>query len=62
MPYKDETSYENSLMIRQSGALALSSLHNVFLSLPDKSRSVYIILVNYQIENAHAHYQGKIFI
>ncbi|XP_051173962.1 origin recognition complex subunit 2 [Leptopilina boulardi] len=61
MPYKDETSYENSLMIRQSGALALSSLHNVFLSLPDKSRSVYIILVNYQIENAHAHYQGMAF-
>lgn len=60
LPYKEETLYENSLMVRQSGALALSSLRNVFLSLPDKSRSVYTILVNYQIENANANYQGEI--
>lgn len=61
MPYKEETLYENSLMVRQSGALALSSLHNVFLSLPDKSKSVYIIVVKYQIENANAHYPGMAF-
>ncbi|XP_033214629.1 origin recognition complex subunit 2 [Belonocnema kinseyi] len=61
LPYKEETLYENSLMVRQSGALALSSLHNVFLSLPDKSRSVYTILVNYQIENGGANYQGMAF-
>ena len=49
-------------MVRQSGALALSSLHNVFLSLPDKSRSVYTILVKYQIENSGANYQGRFSI
>lgn len=29
-PYSEETSYENSLLVQQSGALALSSLIHVF--------------------------------
>ena len=30
LPYTEETSYENSLLVQQSGALALSSLIHVF--------------------------------
>lgn len=51
LPYEAETSYESSLLIQQSGALALSSLHNVFLSLTSNAKAIYKHLIRYQLDN-----------
>ncbi|KAG6795306.1 origin recognition complex subunit 2 isoform X1 [Apis mellifera caucasica] len=51
LPYQEETSYESSLLVQQTGALALSSLHNVFLSLTSNAKSIYILLAKYQLSN-----------
>ncbi|XP_015109849.1 origin recognition complex subunit 2 [Diachasma alloeum] len=62
LPYEAETSYESSLMVQQSGALALSSLHNVFASLTTNAKAIYIILVKHQIENGKSNlYPGMAF-
>ncbi|KAK0173106.1 hypothetical protein PV328_006349 [Microctonus aethiopoides] len=50
MPYEAETSYESSLLVQRSGALALSSLYNVFASLTTNAKAIYTILVKYQLE------------
>ncbi|XP_071940938.1 origin recognition complex subunit 2-like [Antedon mediterranea] len=50
-PYTEETSYENSLLVQHSGALALSSLKNVLRSLTPNARGIFDIIVNYQLEN-----------
>ncbi|XP_033098162.1 origin recognition complex subunit 2-like [Anneissia japonica] len=50
-PYTEETSYENSLLVQHSGALALSSLTNVLRSLTPNARGIFEIIVNYQLEN-----------
>ncbi|XP_053135357.1 origin recognition complex subunit 2 isoform X2 [Hemicordylus capensis] len=50
-PYVEETSYENSLLIQQSGALALSSLTHVLRSLTPNARGIFRLLVQYQLEN-----------
>ncbi|XP_076242328.1 origin recognition complex subunit 2 isoform X2 [Calliopsis andreniformis] len=52
LSYQEETSYESSLMVQQSGSLALSSLHNVFLSLNSNAKSIYILLAKYQLSNS----------
>ncbi|KAJ8920979.1 hypothetical protein NQ315_015774 [Exocentrus adspersus] len=62
LPYIEETSFERSMMIQQSGTLALSSLKNVFLSLTTNSKNIYIIIVKNQLENAkNQYYQGMAF-
>ncbi|XP_015604152.1 origin recognition complex subunit 2 [Cephus cinctus] len=61
LPYVAETSYENSLMVKQSGSLALSSLRNVFLSLTSNAKSIYILLVKHQLENNSKNYPGMAF-
>lgn len=38
LPYTEETSYENSLLVQQTGALALSSLTHVLRSLTPNAR------------------------
>lgn len=38
LPYTEETSYENSLLVQQTGALALSSLTHVLRSLTSNAR------------------------
>ncbi|XP_076300972.1 LOW QUALITY PROTEIN: origin recognition complex subunit 2-like [Lasioglossum baleicum] len=52
LSYQEETSYESSLLVQQSGALALSSLQNVFLSLTSNAKSIYILLAKYQLSNS----------
>ncbi|XP_047358629.1 origin recognition complex subunit 2 [Vespa velutina] len=54
LPYEAETSYESSLLIQHSGALALSSLRNVFLSLTSNARAIYKLLIQYQLDNSNA--------
>nr|XP_050856999.1 origin recognition complex subunit 2 isoform X1 [Vespula vulgaris] len=53
LPYEAETSYESSLLIQHSGALALSSLQNVFLSLTSNARAIYKLLIQYQLDNSN---------
>ncbi|KAM4667859.1 origin recognition complex subunit 2 isoform 2-T2 [Amazona ochrocephala] len=50
-PYVEETSYENSLLVQQSGSLALSSLTHVLLSLTVNARGIFRLLAQYQLEN-----------
>lgn len=49
--YRDETSYENSLLVRQSGTLALNSLTHVTKSLTPNARGIFELLVKYQLEH-----------
>lgn len=50
-PYHNETSYENSLLVQQSGSLALSSLIHVTNSLTPNARGIFELLVKYQLEH-----------
>ncbi|XP_077581281.1 origin recognition complex subunit 2 [Stigmatopora nigra] len=49
--YTEETSYENSLLVRQTGALALSSLTHVLRSLTPNARGIFKLLMKFQLEN-----------
>ncbi|PIK36669.1 putative origin recognition complex subunit 2-like [Apostichopus japonicus] len=49
--YTEETSYENSLLVRQSGALTLSSINHVLKSVPPNVQGVFNILVEAQLEH-----------
>ncbi|KAM4551473.1 origin recognition complex subunit 2 [Odontesthes bonariensis] len=49
--YTEETSYENSLLVQQTGALALSSLTHVLRSLTPNARGIFKLLVGFQLEN-----------
>uniref|UniRef100_A0A667ZIE7 Origin recognition complex subunit 2 n=1 Tax=Myripristis murdjan TaxID=586833 RepID=A0A667ZIE7_9TELE len=49
--YAEETSYENSLLVQQTGALALSSLTHVLRSLTTNARGIFKLLVQFQLEN-----------
>ncbi|NXN92485.1 ORC2 protein, partial [Rhinopomastus cyanomelas] len=50
-PYVEETSYENSFLVQQSGSLALSSLTHVLRSLTLNARGIFKLLAQYQLEN-----------
>ncbi|KAL7306742.1 hypothetical protein TKK_0001111 [Trichogramma kaykai] len=60
-PYEAETSYESSLLVQKSGALALLSLQNVFMSLTSNAKAIYILLVKYQLQHGGANYAGMAF-
>ncbi|XP_048809160.1 origin recognition complex subunit 2 isoform X2 [Lagopus muta] len=61
-PYVEETSYENSLLVQQSGSLALSSLTHVLHSLTPNARGIFRLLAQYQLENKdNASYPGLSF-
>ncbi|XP_065493990.1 origin recognition complex subunit 2 isoform X1 [Caloenas nicobarica] len=49
-PYAEETSYENSFLVQQSGSLALSSLTHVLRSLTPNARGIFRLLARYQLE------------
>ncbi|XP_056009143.1 origin recognition complex subunit 2-like isoform X3 [Ostrea edulis] len=51
LPYKDETSYENSLLVQQTGSLALSSMSHVMKSLTTNAKQIFLLLAKHQIEN-----------
>ena len=50
-PYREETSYENSLLLRQSGSLALSSLVHVMSSLTPNACGIFELLARHQLEH-----------
>ncbi|XP_041057775.1 origin recognition complex subunit 2 isoform X2 [Carcharodon carcharias] len=61
-PYTEETSYENSLLVRQSGTLALSSLTHVLRSLTPNARGIFKLLAQFQLENKdNSSYPGLSF-
>ncbi|EDO42434.1 predicted protein, partial [Nematostella vectensis] len=49
-PYVEETSYENSLLVQQSGALALSSMAHVMRSLTPNGQGIFLVIVKKQLE------------
>ncbi|XP_069138400.1 origin recognition complex subunit 2-like [Argopecten irradians] len=51
LPYTDETSYENSLLVQQSGALALSSMTHVMKSLTSNAKNIFFLLARHQLSN-----------
>ncbi|XP_060076321.1 origin recognition complex subunit 2-like [Ylistrum balloti] len=51
LPYTDETSYENSLLVQQSGGLALSSMTHVMKSLTSNAKSIFFLLAKHQLSN-----------
>ncbi|XP_068101237.1 origin recognition complex subunit 2 [Hyperolius riggenbachi] len=60
--YVEETSYENSLLVKRSGALALSSLTHVMRSLTPNARGIFRLLAEYQMANKdNPSYQGLSF-
>lgn len=62
IPYSYETSFEGSLLVNNSGALALSSLKNVFESLTSNSRGIYLMIAKHQLDNKdNQHYQGEYY-
>lgn len=62
LPYAEETAFENSLMIQNSGALALSSLKSVFQSLTTNAKGVFMLIVKKQLENrGNSNYPGMQF-
>ncbi|KAK7080938.1 Origin recognition complex subunit 2, partial [Halocaridina rubra] len=61
-PYTEETSYENSLLLNQSGALALSSLIHVFRSLTPNAKGIFLLLAKYQLDQKdNSNYAGLSF-
>lgn len=57
-PYLEETAYENSVMVQQSGKLALASLHSVFQSLTSNAKAILNILMENQLSSRESQYQG----
>lgn len=60
LPYTNETAFENSVFLQNSGELNLAAMSNVFQSLTTNARGIYMVLVNAQIRNQKdVTYQGK---
>lgn len=63
LPYTEETAFENSMLVNNSGGLALSSMKNVFLSLTINSRGIFLIIIKNQIVNkGNTNFQGMFII
>lgn len=61
LPYGVETAFENSLLVQNAGALALSSMASVYASLTSNARGIFMAIVRHQLEQggpAHPHYPG----
>uniref|UniRef100_V9KQ52 Origin recognition complex subunit 2 n=1 Tax=Callorhinchus milii TaxID=7868 RepID=V9KQ52_CALMI len=60
--YAEETSYENSLLVRQSGVRALSALTHVLRSLTPNARGIFKLLAQSELENKdNSSYPGLSF-
>jgi len=64
LPYLEEAGGADSLMVKKTGQLALASLGSVWASLTPNAKKIYIIIINYQIENMEdvENYQGFSFM
>lgn len=60
LPYTNETAFENSVFLQNSGELGLAAMSNVFQSLTTNARGIYMILANAQLRNQKdANYSGE---
>lgn len=60
LPYKNETAFENSSFMKNSGELGLAAMTNVFQSLTKNSKGIFMLLVTNQLKNQKdTSYQGK---
>uniref|UniRef100_A0A182QE57 Origin recognition complex subunit 2 n=1 Tax=Anopheles farauti TaxID=69004 RepID=A0A182QE57_9DIPT len=63
LPYSVETAFENSLLVQNAGAPALSSMKSVFASLTSNARGIFMSIVKHQLKNgghANPHYTGML--
>ena len=61
LPYREEAAGE-SVMVKASGSLQLASITHVLAALTPNAKRIFLVLANYQIENAEAHYPGISFM
>lgn len=62
LPYTNETAFENSVFLQNSGELGLAAMCNVFQSLTANARGIYLLLVDSQMKNKKdCNYQGLSF-
>lgn len=60
LPYTNETAFENSMFLRNSGELNLAAMNNVFQSLTTNARGIYMLLIESHMKNRKdAIYQGN---
>lgn len=60
LPYTNETAFENSVFLQNSGELNLAAMNNVFQSLTSNARGIYMLLVESHMKNRKdANYQGE---
>lgn len=60
LPYANETAFENSVFLQNSGELGLAAMSNVFQSLTTNARGIYMLLVETQIKNKKdSNFQGE---
>uniref|UniRef100_A0A182N417 Origin recognition complex subunit 2 n=1 Tax=Anopheles dirus TaxID=7168 RepID=A0A182N417_9DIPT len=63
LPYSAETAFENSLLVQNAGAPAISSMKSVFASLTSNARGIFMAIVKHQLSNggpANPHYTGML--
>lgn len=61
LPYKNETAFENSVFFQNSNELDLAAMSNVFRSLTNNARGIYMILVRNQLaKQKDSNYQGNV--
>ncbi|KAF4518859.1 hypothetical protein B566_EDAN006710 [Ephemera danica] len=59
--YSEETAFENSLLVQQSGGLALASLRSVFQSLTSNAKAIFNIIMSKQLDSTDQKYPGMAF-
>lgn len=60
VPYTNETAFENSVFLQNSGELNLAAMNNVFQSLTTNARGIYMLLVESHMKNRkYANFQGR---
>lgn len=61
LPYINETAFETSAYMRNSGELGLAAMSNVFRSLTSNAKNIYMLLARNQLKNSKdSNYQGKL--
>lgn len=61
LPYTDETSVvDNSMLLKNSGGVTMSSMKSVLVSITQNARGIYKLIIENQLAaNKTSNYQGK---
>lgn len=61
LPYTNETAFENSIFLQNSGELSMAAMNNVFQSLTSNARGIYMLMVENQLKSKKdSNYQGEL--